>query len=216
MSFASVGFRGPGWSSIVAYAALLFRPGSVRQTLRGVVLTFSVRPPAVAIRMASWLHLRPWVFQPGPWRFSAGGLPGSCLSVVVPLVALSHPRGSRSRPRPFLRIGSRSPFRRHVLPPVRFAASTTRPTRGIHFPAVPYAPNNSVSRGAASSRDSTPAWSAFAVFHGLDGLILPGPCGLFQPLTPMKFDCPVPRKRGVEIRVAGSRFGGLTPCEHGV
>jgi hypothetical protein len=40
-----------------------------------------------------------------------------------------------------------------------------------------------------------PLRSAFAVFHDLDGLIPPGPCDLFQPLTPMGFVVPSPLLR---------------------
>jgi hypothetical protein len=41
-----------------------------------------------------------------------------------------------------------------------------------------------------------PARSAFAVFRGPGGLIPPGPGDLFQPLTPMGFEFPSPRRGG--------------------
>jgi hypothetical protein len=44
----------------------------------------------------------------------------------------------------------------------------------------------------SSSRDSTPAPSASAVFHDRDDLIPSMPCDLFQPLTLWGFVFPVP------------------------
>lgn len=68
-----------------------------------------------------------------------------------------------------------------------------------------------------------PLRSAFAVSHDLDGLLLPGPGGVFRPLTPMRSGVPFPRfvPFHVDPRVAVSRRGGrafgtrrsrLAPC----
>ena len=79
---------------------------------------------------------------------------------------------------------------------MRFSASSTLSIQGIPVPAAPYAPNNSVSRGSAPWWGSTPTRSAFAVSRDPDGLIFPGPCGVFQPLTSVKFESPFPRDAG--------------------
>jgi len=56
-----------------------------------------------------------------------------------------------------------------------------------------------------------PLRSAFAVFNDLDGVRLPAPCGVFQPLTPMGFGSPSPRSRtarpeGRPVRVRGAGY----------
>jgi hypothetical protein len=70
-----------------------------------------------------------------------------------------------------------------------------------------------------------PRRSAFAVSHDLDGLRLPEPCGVFHPLTPLRFVLPVPRlvcpvDRGpktasVRTRGAGARTGGSRSAPSG-
>jgi hypothetical protein len=68
-----------------------------------------------------------------------------------------------------------------------------------------------------------PLRSASAVSHDLDGLLLPGPGGVFRPLTPMRFWAPLPRSNpdrvdpraavsGCGGRAFGTRRSRLVPC----
>jgi hypothetical protein len=70
------------------------------------------------------------------------------------------------------------------------------PSPGDPCPGGPVgASNNSVALvGLTSPRASTPASAACAVSHDLDGLLPPGPGGVFQPLTPLGFGFPPPRR----------------------
>jgi hypothetical protein len=130
----------------------------------------------------------------GPWRLPADSLQSVARLVVWHSWPFARPRGCRPLLRPCLRPGRRWPLLRLVPPPVRFVASSTRPARGIHFPAnrshagfhrpVPTSPRRGLP---------TPLRSAFAVSHDLDGLLLLEPCGVFHPLTPLRFAFPAPR-----------------------
>jgi len=99
--------------------------------------------------------------------------------------------------RPFDAPSPRSPLPGPQVPTGSHPTFSCRPRRGIPHPLR----------------------SAFAVFHGLDGLLLLEPCGLFQPLTPLGLgfllptSCPsgnglatAPRERGGwTVRARGSR-----------
>jgi hypothetical protein len=133
---------------------------------------------------------------------------------------------------PRCRVGPRRPSLRHVPSPVGFVAPPALPARGIHFPAWCVPPVSlrrlspppvlrSCRRG--SRRDGstvprrgvpTPLRSASAVSHDLDGLLLPGPCGVFRPHTPMGSGVPVPRSVPVHAgpRAVASRRGGRAFC----
>jgi hypothetical protein len=80
-------------------------------------------------------------------------------------------------------------------------------SRGVHRPSGAPSPgdpcpggpvgasNNSVALVELTSpRVSMPASAACAVSHDLDGLLPPGPGGVFQPLTPLGFGFPRPRR----------------------
>ena len=90
-------------------------------------------------------------------------------------------------------------------PPLRFVASSALPVRGIHFPAR-LSSRGSHPGAPASPRRGLPhpLWSASVVFHDPGGLLLPEPCGVFQPLTPVRFVSRLPRAeaRGGEFRPA--------------
>jgi len=53
--------------------------------------------------------------------------------------------------------------------------------------------------------------SVFVVFRDPDGLPLPGPCDLFQPLTPMGFGYPSPLLLSLPSRVLRPSFSGTPP-----
>jgi hypothetical protein len=106
--------------------------------------------------------------------------------------------------RPFAPGGRRRPSLRSGPPPVGFVAPSALPTRGIHFPvrrvppgsaggshrrSAPVVPARLALRWTAAPRRGVPLplRSVYAVFHDLDGLLLLGLCGVFQPLTPMGF-----------------------------
>jgi hypothetical protein len=184
----------------------------------GVVLTFDVCRTAVAVRLASRLHLRPCTLRCSPWRLPAArcpvGFPSGVDSVrglaftledlaVVPVQASGAACDHRAFVLSLLPSGS-LPLRRS-----QSGESTSRPG----LPTLP-------RRGGP-----IPLRSVFAVFRDLDGLLFPGPCDLFQPLTPMRFAsrlpasiarCPFARFRRIVRPCAGdgSRFGRL-PVERG-
>jgi hypothetical protein len=124
---------------------------------------------------------------------------------------------------------------------VGFFAPPALPVRGIHFPArrvppatlrrlAPTSEDRSCRRGLHRDGSAVPRRgvppplrSAFAVSHDPGGLLLPGPCGVFRPLTPMRFGAPSPRfvPDRVDPKVAVSWRGGrafgtrrsrLVPC----
>jgi hypothetical protein len=107
---------------------------------------------------------------------------------------LARSRGPRPLLRSRFRPGRRRPLLLHDPPPLRSTASPTRPIRGIHFPT-----NRSLAsshrRGPCSPRRGLPhpLRSAFAVSHDRDGFRLLEPCGVFRPLTPLRFASPSPR-----------------------
>jgi hypothetical protein len=184
----------------------------------GVLLTFDVCRTAVAVRLASRLHLRPCTLRCGPWRLPATrcpvGFPSGVGTVrglastfedlaVVPVQAPGAACDHRAFFLSLLPSGS-LPLRRS-----QSGESTSRPG----LAALP-------RRGGP-----TPLRSAFAVFRDLGGLLFPGPCDLFQPLTPMRFvsrlpasiaRCPSARFRRIVRPCAGDgiRFGRL-PVERG-
>jgi len=143
----------------------------------------------------------------------------------------AHPRGSRPRSGPRCRSDLRRPALRRVPPPVGFFAPPALPVRGIHFPArrvppaasrrlAPPVGDRSCRRG--SHRDGStvprrgvppPLRSASVVSHDHGGLFLPGPCGVFRPLTPMRFRAPSPRfdarprrPEGLRVQARGAGF----------
>ena len=73
-------------------------------------------------------------------------------------------------------------------PPLRSVASSALPVRGIHFPARPSFPGSHPVAPAPPRRGLPhPLRSASVVSHDPGGLLLPEPCGVFQPLTPVRF-----------------------------
>lgn len=140
----------------------------------------------------------------------------------------AHPRGSRPRPGPRVRFGPRWPPLVHVLTPVEFVTPPALPAWEIPLPArcVPPTARRRLSPPVArrSSRLGSrldgpavprrglppPRRSASAVSRGPGGLLLPRPCGVFRPLTPMGLVFPVPRGGSGRVgpRTAASGRGG--------
>jgi hypothetical protein len=195
----------------------------------GVVLTFDVCRTAVAVRLASRLHLRPCTLRCGPWRLPAIRCPVGFPSGVgsVPGLASTLEDLAAVPVQPSGKVSDHRAFRLSLLPsgspPLRRSQSEESTSRR-HLPApVPparLAPLRLSRDLPASPRRGgpIPLRSAFAVSHDLDGLPFPGPCGVFQPLTPMGFCFPLPRSicsharsRGIVRSCAGdgSRRGRL-------
>jgi hypothetical protein len=98
-----------------------------------------------------------------------------------------------------------APSVRSGPPPLRSFASSALPVRGIHFPARPSSRGSHPGLPAPPRRGLPhPLRSASVVFHDPGGLLLPEPCGVFQPLTPVRFVSLFPRAeaRGDEVRPA--------------
>jgi hypothetical protein len=139
-----------------------------------------------------------------------GSLPNS---PGVPLLAFRSPsRISSASPSLAVRAVREHRPSASEPPPVRLFASSMFPVRGIHFPARPLVcGSHRILRALPRRGLPHPLRSVFAVFHDLDGLRLPEPCGVFQPLTPMRFASPcslaASRWRGGEFQTRGSRSG---------
>jgi hypothetical protein len=115
----------------------------------------------------------------------------------IPLLAFRSPsRTASSSPERSRRCGVRPPRRRSVRPPLGLAAPPTLPARGIHFPAAATRSDEPSASPPPRRGPPHPLRSAFAVSHGLDGLLPPGPGGVFRPLTPMGSACPAPPSGG--------------------
>lgn len=77
---------------------------------------------------------------------------------------------------------------------LRFATPWALPVRGVHFPAWPSRPDFHRFVPTRPRRGFPhPLRSAFVVSHDPDGLLLLEPCGVFRPLTPVRFGFPAPR-----------------------
>jgi hypothetical protein len=133
--------------------------GCDAQTLRGVALTFSVYPAAVAVRLASRLRLRPSCLSTWTLTYSSGWTPGSYYLpglIITPGLALTLEDLARNSGR------ASGPScdglnLRHVLPSMGFSAPPTLPACGIHFPETFPAPAEAAAFPVSSSRVSCPA-----------------------------------------------------------
>jgi hypothetical protein len=133
--------------------------GADVRTLRGVALTFSVYPAAVAVGLASRLRLRPLRLSTWTLACSSDWTPGSCelpglsttRGLALTLEDLARHPGRASRTACDGRTALRD------LSSLGFAAPSTLPARGIHFPEPGATPAMAGALPNSSSRGSTPA-----------------------------------------------------------
>jgi hypothetical protein len=87
------------------------------------------------------------------------------------------------------------------------------PNPGNLLPGRPFhASNESVALSFRPRRELPRSLrSAFVVFRDPDGLPLPGPCDLFQPLTPLGFGYPFPLLHSLPSGVLRPSFSGTPP-----
>jgi hypothetical protein len=129
------------------------------QTLRGVALTFSVFPVAVAVGLASRLRLRPlrlstWTLAcSSDWTPGSFALPGlfTTRGLALTLEDLArHPDRASGPVCDGLTL-------RLDLPSLGFASSSALPVCGIHFPEPGATPAEAAALPDSSSRGSKPA-----------------------------------------------------------
>jgi hypothetical protein len=168
--------------------------GCDAQTLRGVALTFSVYPAAVAVRFASRLRLRPSCLSTWTLTYSSGWTPGSYYlpgliitpGLTLTLEDLARNSGRASGP------SCDGLNLRHVLPSMGFSA----PPSSQHAESTsrrPFLHQLKLPRSRSPRRGfPVPLRSVFAVFRDLDGLRLRVPCGVFQPLTSLGLSARLP------------------------
>jgi hypothetical protein len=128
----------------------------------------------------------------GPWRFPSNGRRVGFPSRGASARGLAFTLEDLVRLPVRSSASTRGPLRRPGPPPLRFVAPPALPARRIPVPvAVFWSARCRTSRtSSTSSRASTPARSAFAVSHDLDGLILSEPCELFHSHTLVGFVSP--------------------------